>query len=417
MNIEVPSAVQYILDQFFLKGYEAFIVGGCVRDSLLSKTPKDWDITTNAAPDITLQLFDHTIPTGLPHGTVTVLVSGECYEVTTYRIDGQYVDNRKPSSVQFTKNIEEDLSRRDFTVNAMAYHPNIGIIDPFGGQKDLNDKLIRCVGNPTLRFQEDALRIMRAIRFSCQLGFSIDPKTKQAISSERDRLRNISQERIRDEWNKSLLSPYLEFLSIYYELGVISLFLPSLFPLKKEVNLSSLFNTMKNLNLDLSLRWAFLWCQLNHSEENKVDEILKQLRYDSKTIQKVKLLVLYCNTQWITSKYEIKKYLYKIGPVNYRDLLHLQYAVQSLHTSDIGLLKEKYNQLISLLEEITVQNECYSLSQLALTGKELIQAGFSPGPSLGKLLEELLYFVMEEPTRNQKNILLSHILNNHNSLH
>lgn len=406
MKIEVPSAVQYILDQFHCKGYEAFIVGGCVRDSLMGKTPKDWDITTNATPDITLQLFDHTIATGLQHGTVTVLLYGECYEVTTYRIDGEYLDNRKPSCVQFTSNVEEDLSRRDFTVNAMAYHPNIGIIDPFGGQQDLEYKLIRCVGTPTLRFEEDALRIMRAIRFCCQLGFSIDTETKQAILTQKHRLLNISQERIRDEWNKSLLSPYLESFAIYYELEVIPLFLPSLYPLKKEINLSSLLNTMKNISLDVSLRWAFLWCQLVCSTEDTVDEILKRLRYDSKTVQKVKLLVEYCGIPWIPSKYEMKRYLYKIGLDNYRDLLHLQYAVQSLHTSDIERLKEKYNEMVSLLDEIITQNECYRLSELALTGKELMEAGFSPGPSLGRLLEELLDFVMKEPTKNQKNILL-----------
>ena len=194
--MKLPNNVQYILDKFDSNGFEAFIVGGCVRDSLLNKKPQDYDITTNAFPEKIEELFDKTIPTGIKHGTVTVLIDKNSYEVTTYRVDGEYLNNRKPKDVKFVSNIEEDLSRRDFTINAMAYSPYLGFKDCFNGKEDLKNKLIRCVGNPDKRFSEDALRMLRAIRFSCQLNFKIEKLTAESIRKNFKLIKNISMERI-----------------------------------------------------------------------------------------------------------------------------------------------------------------------------------------------------------------------------
>ena len=196
MNINIPNKVKYIIDTFYKNNYEAYMVGGCVRDCILGLSPKDYDITTSATPEITQSLFKKTIPTGLDHGTVTVVIEHEGFEVTTYRTEGKYIDNRRPESVSFVSDIKEDLSRRDFTINAFAYNEQSGLVDYFDGLNDLNNKIIRAVGEPNARFQEDALRMLRAIRFSSQLDFSIEDKTLSAIKENCDLIKNISVERI-----------------------------------------------------------------------------------------------------------------------------------------------------------------------------------------------------------------------------
>ena len=205
MTINIPTKVKMIIDKYYESGFEAFMVGGCVRDALLGRAPEDYDITTSALPNITESLFKKTIPTGIQHGTVTVIIEGENYEVTTYRTEGRYLDNRHPSDVQFVTNIKEDLARRDFTINAFAYNDKAGLIDYFNGFEDLNNQIIRAVGDADKRFQEDALRMLRAIRFSCQLGFSIEPSTLKAIKTNAKLIKNISMERIRDEFCKIII--------------------------------------------------------------------------------------------------------------------------------------------------------------------------------------------------------------------
>ena len=226
MQIQIPKPVEYIIDTLMEAGFEAFAVGGCVRDTILNRTPGDWDITTSAKPQEVKRLFRRTIDTGIEHGTVTVMLEKIGYEVTTYRIDGEYEDNRHPKSVEFTSNLIEDLKRRDFTINAMAYNPTIGLVDEFEGLKDLEKKVIRCVGHPEDRFDEDALRILRAVRFAAQLGFTIEEETKKAIIKKTKNLMAISAERIRVELVKLLTSPYPEMLITSSELGITKVILP-----------------------------------------------------------------------------------------------------------------------------------------------------------------------------------------------
>ena len=206
MKISIPSGAKYIIDKLYDNGFEAFVVGGCVRDSLMGNEPKDWDITTSASPIEVKNLFKKTVDTGIKHGTVTVLIEKIGYEVTTYRVDGEYKDSRHPEEVIFTKNLKEDLRRRDFTINAMAYNDKVGVVDEYKGMEDLHNKIIRCVGVPSERFDEDALRILRAIRFSAQLGFDIENNTKAAIKEYASTLKNISAERIKVEIDKTLMS-------------------------------------------------------------------------------------------------------------------------------------------------------------------------------------------------------------------
>ena len=226
VQIQIPDSVQFIIRTIEEAGFEAYAVGGCVRDSILGRVPDDWDITTSAKPEDIKQLFRHTIDTGIQHGTVTVLIKKECYEVTTYRIDGEYEDSRHPKEVNFTPLLSEDLKRRDFTINAMAYNEKSGIVDLFGGQEDLHNGIIRCVGEPRERFKEDALRIMRAVRFSAQLGYDIEERTAEAIKDLAHTLGRISVERIQVELVKLLVSDHPEYVQKLYEMGLTRVFLP-----------------------------------------------------------------------------------------------------------------------------------------------------------------------------------------------
>lgn len=228
MKIDLPHNVDYIINELMNNGYEAYAVGGCIRDSILGREPKDWDITTSARPIEVKKLFRRTVDTGIQHGTVTVMLDREGYEVTTYRIDGEYEDNRRPKSVEFTVELVEDLKRRDFTINAMAYNRHEGLVDVFDGLNDLNKGIIRCVGSAAERFDEDALRILRAVRFSAQLGFEIEDETLKAVQEKADRLEAISAERIRVELNKLLLSPHPEKLIDAYRAGITKVVLPEL---------------------------------------------------------------------------------------------------------------------------------------------------------------------------------------------
>ena len=226
MHISLPEKVENIISTIEANGFEAYAVGGCVRDSILGRIPDDWDITTSASPQQVKALFRHTIDTGIQHGTVTVMLRREGFEVTTYRIDGEYEDSRHPKEVTFTSNLREDLKRRDFTINAMAYNNRTGLVDAFGGLEDMERKLIRCVGESQERFEEDALRMMRAVRFSAQLGYAIEEGTEQAIQKMAGNLGHISAERIQTELVKLLVSPHPDYLRICYETGITKVILP-----------------------------------------------------------------------------------------------------------------------------------------------------------------------------------------------
>ena len=319
MPIQLPEDVKSILHILQDAGYEAYAVGGCIRDSLLGRTPDDWDITTSARPEETKALFEKTIDTGIQHGTVTVMRHGRGYEVTTYRVDGEYEDGRHPKEVTFTASLEEDLKRRDFTVNAMAYNEEDGLVDLFGGRQDLERKIIRCVGEANERFEEDALRIMRAVRFSAQLGFTIEERTKEAIRGHADRLRQVSAERIQMELTKLVTSPNPDFLRIAWETGITAVVLPEFDRLMEQPQNNPhhcfsvgehTLHAMRAVRPDKCLRLAMLLHDVakplclttdeagidhfhGHAQKGEriAAQILKRLRYDNHTTELVSRLV------------------------------------------------------------------------------------------------------------------------------
>lgn len=413
--MKLPNNVQYILEKFNSNGFEAFIVGGCVRDSLLNKKPQDYDITTNAFPEKIQELFDKTIPTGIKHGTVTVLIDKNPYEVTTYRIDGEYLNNRKPKDVKFVSNIEEDLSRRDFTINAMAYSPYLGFKDCFNGKEDLKNKLIRCVGDPDKRFSEDALRMLRAIRFSCQLNFKIEKLTAESIRKNFKLIKNISMERIQSEFTKIILSNDPDKgLMLLRKLG-FSDFLIEEFKSLKLINcydvyddIHDTYGLINSLPKKLHVRLAGLFYKVFNSENaiEKCRTILKKLKYDNNTINDTCNLVeninsISCN---MTRK-KLKLLINAVGTENIFDLLDLQKSYLSYmdeyDTECIDILKNRVSDILASKEPIFIKD-------LAITGNDLItELNFKPGKNIGVILNFLLENVMQTPELNNKEDLLN----------
>ena len=413
--MKLPNNVQYILEKFNSNGFEAFIVGGCVRDSLLNKKPQDYDITTNAFPEKIEELYDKTIPTGIKHGTVTVLIDKNPYEVTTYRVDGEYLNNRKPKDVKFVSNIEEDLSRRDFTINAMAYSPYLGFKDCFNGKEDLKNKLIRCVGDPDKRFSEDALRMLRAIRFSCQLNFKIEKLTAESIRKNFKLIKNISMERIQSEFTKIILSNDPDRgLMLLRKLG-FSDFLIEEFKSLKLINCYDLYDDIhdtygliNSLPKKLHVRLAGLFYKVFNSENavEKCKTILKKLKYDNNTINDTCNLVeninsISCN---MTRK-KLKLLINSVGTENIFDLLDLQKSYLSYmdeyDTECIDILKNRVSDILASKEPIFIKD-------LAITGNDLItELNFKPGKNIGVILNFLLENVMQTPELNNKEDLLT----------
>lgn len=413
--MKLPNNVQYILEKFNSNGFEAFIVGGCVRDSLLNKKPQDYDITTNAFPEKIEELFDKTIPTGIKHGTVTVLIDKNPYEVTTYRVDGEYLNNRKPKDVKFVSNIEEDLSRRDFTINAMAYSPYLGFKDCFNGKEDLKNKLIRCVGDPDKRFSEDALRMLRAIRFSCQLNFKIEKLTAESIRKNFKLIKNISMERIQSEFTKIILSNDPDRgLMLLRKLG-FSDFLVEEFKNLKLINcydfyddIHDTYGLINSLPKKLHVRLAGLFYKVFNSENavEKCRTILKKLKYDNNTINDTCNLVeninnISCN---MTRK-KLKLLINSVGTENIFDLLDLQKSYLSYmdeyDTECIDILKNRVSDILASKEPLFIKD-------LAITGNDLItELNFKPGKNIGVILNFLLENVMQTPELNTKEDLLN----------
>lgn len=374
-QMEIPEHVSYVLDTLNKAGHEAYIVGGCVRDGLMGKEPNDWDVCTSALPEETKAAFSgwQTVDTGLKHGTVTVLLEGNPVEITTYRIDGEYEDGRHPKAVEFTRSLKEDLARRDFTINAMAYHPNKGIIDFYGGRDDLYRGYIRCVGEPRKRFQEDALRIMRGLRFAATLKFAIDSETADAMYLEKERLQDISKERINVELSKLIMGEHGDQIVRQYidilEMAAEGIQLPqadiSAFPPALAIRLAEVF-------------------------PKDTGKYLRLLKYDGNTIRWSRVLSRLRNTPAPTEpKKEMVKFLHKHGEI-----------ITAMHYARAG--EEELATLGWLLE----QNPCYKVSDLAVSGHDLIEAGINPGPALGYTLDHLLDLVMEEEIPNEKNALL-----------
>ena len=384
MDFELPDEVNYIIDTLESGEYEAYVVGGCVRDSLLGKLPKDWDICTPALPEQVIEIFKghNIIKTGLQHGTVTIILNHKPFEVTTYRVDGVYSDSRHPDEVEFVGSLTDDLSRRDFTINAMAYSPKRGTADFFGGAADLRLGVIKCVGDPDKRFAEDALRIMRALRFAAALGFSIDGDTAKAMHKNAESLKKISPERISAEMSKLMAGDDIDRLLTEHK-RVITEIIPEL-----------KLHTLKNVDSvpnDLSLRLTeLLYCV----GPDTAKEILTRLKYDNNTINAVMQLILYHEADITPDRRNVKNWLNKIGEENLSQLIRLR-----------GL-----GDVRSTLDEIIKQKQCFSLKDLAVNGKDLIDAGVREGTEVGAALNRLLRMVIDEEIENDKEALLAEVV-------
>ncbi|MCC8127242.1 MAG: CCA tRNA nucleotidyltransferase [Clostridiales bacterium] len=383
MQIQIPRQVDYIIGKLKRHGYEAYAVGGCVRDTLLGRTPGDWDITTSARPAQVKALFRRTIDTGIQHGTVTVLVDHVGYEVTTYRIDGEYEDGRHPKQVQFTSDLLEDLRRRDFTINAMAYSPESGIVDAFDGAGDLERRVIRCVGDPTERFTEDALRILRAIRFSAQLDFTIDPATCEAIRTIAPNLAKVSKERIQAELTKTLLSDHPEKIKEVYETGISEYISPAFARIPWEkIRIPAELPAIKYL------RWA-AFLRLVPPED--AVRVLKDLKMDNETITHVRTLTSWSGKPMEENEISVRRAMSQMNPQIWDALIELNQYGENIR---------------SLTAQIRERGDCLTLRQLAVTGQDLIAAGVKPGREIGEILSKMLDAVLEDPSRNHKNILM-----------
>lgn len=438
MTLNIPSKAKTIITLLENAGFEAFCVGGAVRDSIMGLNPTDWDITTSASPEDTVMVFKDykTVDTGLKHGTLTVVIDKTPFEVTTYRVDGDYNDNRHPENVHFTKKLSDDLSRRDFTVNALAYNDKTGLVDLYGGQEDIYNSIIKTVGNPSARFQEDGLRIMRALRFASVLGFTIESETAKAIHDNKDLLKNISAERLAVELSKLVCGKNaFNILTEYWD--VLSVFIPEI---KSAVGFKQygkkhaydvwehICHTVDTIPQDKILRLTMLLHDLGKIPTHKLDEngnstfknhatiggdmareILTRLRFDKKTINRVSFLVANHDFEPPLSKTDLKKHLKNKTVDDIKTLL-------TIKKSDRGALSESYRdiskesvQCLKWLDEIEKNNECCKIAQLAITGDDLKKKGLK-GEDIGKALDTLLDAVIEGKLQNKKEDLLTYYL-------
>ena len=399
MKIQLPEDVKFIIHKLNEYGYEAYAVGGCVRDSIIRRVPGDWDITTNARPEQVKSVFYRTIDTGIKHGTVTIMLHGVGYEVTTYRIDGEYEDSRHPKSVEFTASLEEDLKRRDFTINAMAYCDDTGIVDMFNGEEDIENGIIRCVGDATERFTEDALRMLRAVRFSAQLGYTIEKRTAEAIKTLAPSIANISKERIHTELNKTLLSDNPDYLRRAMELGITEV----VFPVMNEIpDVEEAMALVKCMPKELIYRYAAVLYQCGADRAGKM---LRELKMDNYTIDNsVKLISLH-GLELTDDVVKVRKQAAETGREMYERIL--------LFDKEFYRIKgdmEKYDRISTqaeIFQGVTARKECLTLKELAVTGNDLIKAGVKPGREMGEILKTMLKDVLENPENNTKDYLFN----------
>jgi len=393
MEIYIPSPVNHILKVLNANGHEAFIVGGCVRDSLMGRVPYDWDIATSALPAEIKSCFPRTHDTGIEHGTVTVVYKGANYEVTTYRVDGEYKDGRRPESVSFTANLREDLARRDFTINAMAWRPGEGLTDPFGGMDDIKSGVIRCVGDPDLRFGEDALRMMRAVRFAGVLDFDIGMETFSSIKRNAAGLKRISAERVRDELTKLLLSPHPEKITLLWESGL----LPEGWPLPMKPTEGEVYGSVKYLTAcpkKTALAYAALF--FNREPENAL-QAMNALRFDNSTCRDVYRLIKWAKYPVPNQDYAVRKFLSLSGRAYFHDIMTMKELMGTSDCDILPLLAERY-------EKITEGGDCLDIGGLRINGDDLLAMGFS-GKQIGDTLNRLLDMILREPSLNNKETL------------
>lgn len=434
MKIAIPKQAANIIATLSHHGYEAYVVGGCVRDSILGKIPSDWDITTSALPEQVKALFPKTIDTGIKHGTVTVMMEKEGYEVTTYRIDGLYEDHRRPNDVTFTTCLKEDLMRRDFTINAMAYNDQDGLVDLFGGMADLKHKVIRCVGNAEDRFNEDALRMLRAVRFAGQLNFQIEPATRQAIVACHKNLQDVSAERIQMELLKLLISDHPEVLKTAYQTGLTGVFLPEFDRMMDTAqnNPHHRFSVGEHTlhaicaaEANPVLRLTMLLHDVGKPATKTTDahgidhfyrhyqvsaqmsrKILKRLKFDNKTMQMVSQLIAHHDIRFkepkTSGRRHVRKVMHSIGPSLFPYLLKVMEA-DVLAQSDyyqaekLSILKETEEAC----QEILKAKDCLSLRDLNINGNQLKALGIREGKIIGSILNTLLSMVLEHPELNE----------------
>ena len=443
--IELPEKVNSIIHTIQAAGFEAYAVGGCVRDSILGRIPDDWDITTSAKPEEVKRLFRRTIDTGIEHGTVTVMIDREGFEVTTYRIDGEYEDSRHPKEVIFTPSLLEDLKRRDFTINAMAYNDITGLVDEFQGLEDVKKKIIRCVGNPKERFTEDALRMMRAVRFSAQLGYDIEKETKEAITELAPSLQKISAERIQVELTKLVTSPNPDFLRIAYETGITAQILPEFdICMKTEQNHphhcynvgEHILHSMKEVRADKVLRFSMLFHDIGKPEKKTVDEegithfrghaavsesiakrVFRQLHFDNDTMNKVSRLVANHEYRINPDAKSVRRAVVKIGEDIYPLIKEIQTADVMAQSDYMRAEKlERLEELDTIYHQILAEKNCLSLKTLAVSGKDLMESGMKPGKEIGDVLHYLLEIVLDAPEKNDKKFLLKEANDYRNAL-
>ena len=437
ITISIPEKVNTVIETLRQNGHEAYIVGGCVRDSILGRTPDDWDITTSAMPEDVKRLFRRTVDTGIKHGTVTVLIGNEQFEVTTYRIDGDYGDGRHPDNVVFTSSLKEDLRRRDFTINAMAYSEEDGLIDYYDGLGDIDRKVIRAVGDAEERFTEDALRIMRAVRFSAQLGYSIEDKTKEAAGELAGTLTKISAERINIELTKLLVSPHPEELRTMYELGITAVIMPEFDVCMKtpQNNLHHMFgvgehiiHSVQAVRADKVLRYTMLFHDIGKPDchyrgADGIDHchghapvsaeiaarIMKRLKFDNDTEAKVETLVRYHDINMDETPYAVRKSIAVIG----EDLFPLLFEIKiadGAAQSEFRLEEKKMKVAAweSIYSRIIEDGDCLGLKDLKVNGQDLIDRGMKPGREIGITLRRMLEDVLQYPSHNTEDYLLSH---------
>lgn len=435
MKMILPDNVKRIIHTLSSQGYEAYAVGGCVRDTLLGRVPQDWDITTSARPEEIKAHFSHTIDTGIQHGTVTIMMGRTGYEVTTYRIDGEYEDSRHPKEVTFTGNLVEDLKRRDFTINAMAYNEEHGLVDAFDGIRDLELGVIRCVGDPLERFSEDALRMLRAVRFAAQLGFSIDEQTAEAVRTLAPTIGKVSAERIQVELVKLLVSGHPGQLRRAYEMGLTAIFLPE-FDRMMETEQNTphhqysvgehTIRSIENIRADKRLRLAMLFHDIAKPDCKRTDEqgrdhfhghpqrgaeqtdrILRRLKFDNETIAYVRRMVLFHDDRPPINERSIRRAVSRIGEDLYPELFEVKRAdtlAQSSYKQEEKL--DYIDEYERFYKDILQKKQCLTKKDLAVSGRDLIALGMKPGKELGDILNALLEHVLDYPEENEREILL-----------
>lgn len=435
IDIFIPPQCKKVMDLLELNGFEAYIVGGCVRDSLMGITPHDYDVTTNATPEEMLKCFKdrRVIETGLKHGTVTVVIENENIEVTTYRIDGEYRDNRHPKSVNFTKKLEEDLKRRDFTVNSLAFNEKSGLVDLFGGKNDIKSGIIKCVGEPDERFLEDGLRILRAIRFSSVLGFEIDEETAKSIHKNKNLLNNISAERIFIEFKKLLCGKNVEDVLLKFK-DVIAVFIPEITPcfgFDQHTKYhcydvyTHIIKTVSAIDSEEKLRLSAFFHDIGKPEVYFTDEngvghfyghnktsvkiardVLERLKCDNQTKNFVLDMVYYHDVEVVASEKSVKRFLNKTSPLFLRELVKIKRADAAAHAKEYRDKEEYLNELLSIVLKIEKEKQCFSLKDLAISGKDLIDNGFEEGEKIGKALNTALESVINGEVKNEKEELI-----------